>query len=210
MSRSGAAKILITGNHPLACWGLSIFLSNRGYRDVDWVKCDKNLKKIISFSHPDIVIMDSNVSGVDGIDLISSFSRRKVHPEFLVLSDLPDKVHARRYRVAGASGFVRKEDDMSIVAHALESIFDGCLCFPESIHMEDDGCTSGIDAMSFLSSRELSVFDKLVLGMKNKEVAASLQMREKYVSACKARVYKKLGVSSVAELIEVARQNGVI
>ncbi|ALM54019.1 hypothetical protein AR456_18370 [Halomonas huangheensis] len=64
--------------------------------------------------------------------------------------------------------------------------------------------------MSFLSSRELSVFDKLVLGMKNKEVAASLQMREKYVSACKARVYKKLGVSSVAELIEVARQNGVI
>ncbi|CAG9235216.1 hypothetical protein PSP6_660008 [Paraburkholderia tropica] len=72
-------------------------------------------------------------------------------------------------------------------------------------------CGGGRDvALNGLSPREVEVLQYLARGMSNKGVAARLGLSDKTVSTYKTRVLDKLGVSSLAALIEFATLNKLI
>jgi len=78
-------------------------------------------------------------------------------------------------------------------------------CFPAG------SCGGGRDvALNGLSPREVEVLQYLARGMSNKGIAARLGLSDKTVSTYKTRVLDKLGVSSLAALIEFASLNKLL
>jgi DNA-binding NarL/FixJ family response regulator len=60
-----------------------------------------------------------------------------------------------------------------------------------------------------LSTREVEVLKLLSIGKKNKEISEELDINEKTVSTYKARLYKKLNVTNLVDLVHQAKHQGI-
>lgn len=69
---------------------------------------------------------------------------------------------------------------------------------------------SEADLIASLSDREFSVFKQLVSGRANKDIANDLFLSSKTVSTYKTRLFNKLNVTNLSDLIKLAERNGVI
>ncbi|MDG4868789.1 LuxR C-terminal-related transcriptional regulator, partial [Guyparkeria sp. 1SP6A2] len=65
-------------------------------------------------------------------------------------------------------------------------------------------------SLSILSAREMMVFKFLASGLTNKEIAEQMLLSSKTISTYKTRIFEKLNISNIVELIDVARKNGVL
>jgi DNA-binding NarL/FixJ family response regulator len=70
--------------------------------------------------------------------------------------------------------------------------------------------TSPSDLVKSLSDRELSVLQHLARGLSNKEIGDMLLISNKTVSSYKTRLFEKLSISTLVELVDFARANGLI
>jgi two-component system response regulator EvgA len=66
------------------------------------------------------------------------------------------------------------------------------------------------DLIKTLSDRELTVLQQLARGMSNKEIGEALLISNKTVSSYKTRLFEKLNISTLVELVDFARANSLI
>ncbi|WP_413614699.1 response regulator transcription factor [Halomonas cupida] len=201
-------RILIIDRHPVVFEGLSLYLSSLEYMVLGGVTNTREARECIGAQAPDVVILDIDLVDGDGIDLVHGFSESRDRPDFLVFSAQPTKYYAIRSLAAGASGFVSKSDDISKVAKALAAIGDGYSYFPEGTRRHGKNILSDQQMLEALTDREIAAFKVLARegGRQHAQDASGASRRS--FSAVKPILYRKLGVSSVVELIDLARRSG--
>ncbi|HEY1610510.1 MAG TPA: response regulator transcription factor [Paraburkholderia sp.] len=154
---------------------------------------------------PDLVILDLELPKLDGLSLIRTIRAKQPRTRLLVLTAKPEQVMANHTRIAGANGYVSKSRGIEELRSVVKAVLLGYDCFPAG------SCEGGRDvALNGLSPRELEVLQYLARGMSNKGIAARLSLSDKTVSTYKTRVLDKLGVSSLAALIEYATLNNLV
>jgi len=154
---------------------------------------------------PDLVILDLELPKLDGLSVIRGIRTQQPDARILVLSAKPELVMANHTRVAGANGYVNKNRGVAELCGVVKAVLLGYDCFPAGT------CGGGRDvALDGLSPREVEVLQYLARGMSNKGIAARLGLSDKTVSTYKTRVLDKLGLSSLAALIEFAALNKLI
>ena len=148
---------------------------------------------------PDLVIIDLDLPRLDGLSIIRRIRDENLKMCILVLSAKPEDVMAGYMRAAGANGYVGKGRQMSELITALKTILFGYDCFPAD-------ATGSVpeNALSSLSVREIEVLQHLARGASNRDIASRLFLSDKTVSTYKGRIQEKLGLSSLAALIEFA------
>lgn len=165
---------------------------------------EEGLRLILS-STPDLVVLDLDLPNLDGLSMIRRIRAQDSGIRVLVLSAKPDNVMASHTRQAGANGYVSKGRELHEMLTAVRTVLLGFDCFPADTTYT--GKTSGLDV---LSSREMEVLQYLARGVSNKEIANRLFISDKTVSTYKTRLSEKLGLSSLAALIEFATLNKLI
>jgi FixJ family two-component response regulator len=144
--------------------------------------------------------------GITGLDLQQTLAQA-VHRIPVVFitghGDIPTTVHAMK---AGAIDFLTKpfaaSDLLDAIRHAVEK---------DTRDLGTEAHTSSIHArVKTLTPRERQVFALVVTGMLNKQIAARLGIVEKTVKVHRARVMEKMRAGSVAELVRLADNIGVI
>jgi two-component system, NarL family, response regulator, fimbrial Z protein, FimZ len=154
---------------------------------------------------PDLVILDLELPKLDGLSVIRGIRVKQPETRILVLSAKPELVMANHTRMAGANGYVSKSRGVEELCGVVKAVLLGYDCFPAG------SCGGGRDvALNGLSPREVEVLQYLARGMSNKGIAARLGLSDKTISTYKTRVLDKLGVSSLAALIEFASLNKLI
>jgi FixJ family two-component response regulator len=149
---------------------------------------------------PGCIVLDVSMPGLSGIDLQTALAASQ-HSQSIVFisggSDVPTSVAAMK---AGAVDFLTKPfDDTRLLTAVHEAIKrDGD---KRRVEADQFNFQSRLDA---LTPRERSVFFRVILGRLNKQIAADLQIVEKTVKVHRARVMKKMGVRSLAELVRLA------
>ncbi|NYH15287.1 response regulator [Paraburkholderia bryophila] len=161
--------------------------------------------QLILDESPDLVILDLDLPRLDGLSMIRRIRAQNVKVCILVLSAKPEHVMATYTRNAGANGYVSKGREISELITALKTILFGYDCFP--VDSTDPTTVSGLAA---LSSREVEVLQNLARGMSNRDIAGRLFLSDKTVSTYKSRIQEKLGLSSLAALIEFASLHRLI
>ena len=171
--------------------------------------------------HPDVVLMDVRMPGMDGIKATASIIEADPASKVLILTtfDLDQYVFAGLK--AGASGFMLKDAPPAELLAAIRTIDDGeAVLAPTATRrlidqfaplLPDPGKQQDRDAMlGKLTDRERTVFAELAAGRSNREIATELHLSEGTVKIHVGRILTKLGLRDRVQAVVLAYESGLI
>jgi DNA-binding NarL/FixJ family response regulator len=172
---------------------------------------------VCGHTHPDVVLMDVRMPGIDGIEATRAITtRQEAPPRVLILTtfDLDGVVYdALR---AGASGFLLKDASEERLTTAIRVVSDGGSLFAPSItrrlieefaRREPRHPPPSLDG---LTDREVDVLKQVARGLSNAEIASTLFVTENTVKTHVARVLRKLGVRDRVQAVVFAYESGLV
>lgn len=208
-------RVLIADDHAVVRDGLSLLLSQLDGFDVvgEAATGDEAVKQAVLLK-PDVVLMDIQMPGLDGIEATRRITDLVPGVAVLMLSMFGDDAAALGATRAGARGYLLKGAGHADVAAALRAVVSGQAVFGEGVA---DVLLGRIRAVSpsaeypfpQLSEREREVLDLLVAGRRSNEIAAALFVSPKTVSNQLTSIYAKLGVDGRTGAILLAREQGL-
>jgi two-component system, NarL family, response regulator, fimbrial Z protein, FimZ len=192
-------KIVIIDDHPMIRGTVADVLRTDPDLEI-LAECgdgEDGLKLVLEKS-PDLLILDLDLPRMDGLSMIRRIRTQNGKIRILVLSAKPEQVMAAHTRTAGANGYVGKGRAIGELVTAVKTVLFGYDCFPA------DNPAGKRGGLNLLSPREVEVLQYLARGVNNKDIATRLSLSDKTVSTYKSRIQEKLGLSSLAGLIEFA------
>mgnify|MGYP000291181632 FL=1 len=158
----------------------------------------------------DILLLDLNMPGLSGADLIARVRSHWPQQAILVLSMHDTAQIASRALKAGANGYVTKDSEPEVLLSAIRKVAAGGRFISAEVaqKLALQATTTGEQLPHIsLSEREFGVFKCLILGMGVNDIAEQMHISNKTVSTHKARLLEKMHLSSVAELTRYAMDN---
>jgi RNA polymerase sigma factor (sigma-70 family) len=146
------------------------------------------------------VLLDVRMPGPSGLDLQEALAREDEPLPIIFLTahgDVPTSVRAMK---AGAVDFLTKPIERDVLLNAVRT----ALARDAQSHASHEELRDLRTRFAQLTPRERNVFELVVAGRLNKQIAAELGMAERTVKAHRAQVMAKLRVTSVAELVHLA------
>jgi DNA-binding NarL/FixJ family response regulator len=216
----GKVRVALVDDHQLFREGLKALLTQQPDLTVVAEASDaRQAYGMIEAIHPDVVVLDVGLPGVDGIAAARELRRRVPDGHVLILT-MHDRQHdGERYAAAalaaGAAGYALKSQAPASLFDAIRAVARGeTYVSPqlsvESVRAQMRGGFTSTGPLAALSPREREVFDLIVRGFSNPGVATELCISVKTVETHRARIHRKFGVHSVAELVRYAALNGLI
>lgn len=157
----------------------------------------------------DLAIIDVNMPNGKVQEAIEIIKIKQPKINILIFSSQDEQLYAIRYLRMGADGFLHKlssKDEIDKALHAMVSkgkyISDDVKDAMISDSLNNQKKSSPVES---LSNRELEVANKLCQGIPLKELSDQLHLHTSTISTYKNRVFEKLGINSIPELIEILR-----
>lgn len=206
-------RILLVDDHTVVRRGIRMILSAQP--DMEVVAEGKNGFEAIDeagTTQPDVVIMDVNMEGMNGIEgarrIVESLPRCRV----LALSMHRDAVYVREMLKAGAKGYLVKDADDDALLDAVRAVARGDAYLSPSVadSVLTDYRRHVTNPMDLLTAREREVLQLIAEGKTNKEIAGQLSLSVYTVEAHRGRLMEKLNLHSTGELVRFAMRNGFI
>jgi FixJ family two-component response regulator len=148
------------------------------------------------------LVLDVHLPGLSGVDLQSELTRAGDAPPIVFITGLGDIPTSVRAMKQGAVDFLTKPFEAQVLLDAVaQALAKGVQT--RDWRAQEEAVKALLEK---LTPREREVFDGVVRGLLNKQIALELGTAEKTVKVHRGRVMKKLGATSVAELVRMAEQ----
>jgi DNA-binding NarL/FixJ family response regulator len=210
-------RVAVADDQALVRSGLRMILgSEPGIELVGEATDGESAVALCAREHPDVVLMDVRMPGLDGIEATRAVTAFDDPPRVLVLTtfDLDDVVYdALR---AGASGFLLKDAPEERLSTAIRVVADGGSLFAPSVTrrlIEEFSRRSPrppAATLETLTERETEVLEQVARGLSNAEIAGALFVSENTVKTHVARVLMKLGVRDRVQAVVLAYESGLV
>ena len=151
---------------------------------------------------PGCMLLDVRMPGPSGLELQAALQRQGVTLPVIFLTGHADVVSSVRAMKAGAVDFLEKPVERGTLLDALQRALARDAS-QRTTRDEDDRLRARFTA---LTTREREVFDRIIAGKLNKQIADELGIGERTVKAQRAQLMVKLGVDSAAELGRLAER----
>jgi DNA-binding NarL/FixJ family response regulator len=197
-------KILLVDDHPLVRDGLRARLEAMPQFDVV-AEAGGAQEALEQARHCDIdlVLMDINMRGGNGIEATAQFSEQFPEIAVLILS-MHDKLEYVSQAIqAGARGYVLKDAPGKDIVVAIETVMSGGIYYSAALARQLVK-PQNLDAQ--LTSREHEVLLHIANGQSNKQIARDLDLSVRTVETHRLNIKRKLGIEGQAELIRYAVQ----
>jgi DNA-binding NarL/FixJ family response regulator len=197
-------NVLLIEDHPLIRLSLRTVFSEidvniRLYEAENFASADLQVQ-----NQPfELVVLDIHIPGGKGIDMIHLLRQAQPNVLILVYSGADENQFALPYISAGADGYVSKSSEKQEVIEAVHTLMRRKKYMSANVH--GHLLKNGFDSKSIrhiLSEREYLVMRMMLDGKWTNEIAAELGIQSNTVSTFKARIFRKLNVTSVIELYE--------
>ena len=161
----------------------------------------------------DIVLLDINMEGRNGLEVLASMRATAATPPVLMLSMYPEEQYALVAVRGGANGYVAKDAAPAELIGAIRRVAAGgqYLSARAALHVIDQ--LRGRDERpphQRLTVREHQIMLMMLKGMPLTEIGQEMLISVKTVSTHRTHVLEKLGVTSTAELVLYAVRQGII
>jgi len=212
---SETIRLLIADDHLIVRQGLRLILETEdGFELVGEATDGAEAVKLAGELHPDVVLMDLRMPGMDGLTAIEQLSEKQPEIAIVILTTFnEDDLMVRGLR-AGAKGFLLKDTDRETLFDSIRAAARGeTLLKPDVMTRLLAQTQAPGEAKSQLENvdlteREMEVLQAAAQGKTSKEIAFALGISERTVKAHLASIYQKLGVDSRAAAIAAAAGRG--
>jgi DNA-binding NarL/FixJ family response regulator len=158
----------------------------------------------------DLVILDLNLPGLGGLELLRRILAAGPGLKVLVFSLHTEAVYAARAMEAGAKAYVSKNAAPEELREAIETVLRGGVAVERDIAQELASRGAEEDAyLRPLTQRDVEILRLLADGKSLAEIANALGVAYKTVANTLSRIKDKLGVSQTADLIRIALGHGL-
>lgn len=207
-------KVFIVDDHEIIRQGLKMILKEES--DIQVVGEASNGEEAlakIKQTECHIMLLDMNMPGKNGIELLSDIKSLKPKMHILVLSIHPEDKFALRTLKSGASGYLCKDTALEELVIAIRKInargryISANLAEQLAFNIIPDSETPAYES---LSNREREILIKLAKGEKVREISAELGLSISTVFTYRLRIFEKLHVSNNVELTHYAIDNKLV
>ena len=180
-------------------------LKHTGYEVAIYASAQQLLDRPPSESVPSCILLDVQIPGMGGPELQARLSALGSTLPIIFLTGHPDIPTTVRAIKAGASDFLTKPVSSDKLLQAIERAI--------ALHEVTFGPKSKLNLVrarvGTLTPREREVFERVIRGDTNKEIARALGCTERTIKAHRQKVMEKMQVHTLAELVSVAERAGV-
>lgn len=180
------------------------YVAGNGQLLTDKLKVNSNL---------DLVLMDLEMPELDGLSTTKRIKQLYPHIKVLILTMFDDDEYLFESIMAGASGYLLKEDNAEKIYQAIQdTIRGGAAMSPlmalKTLRMLRQTNTSPSRTKDFdLTSRELEILTQLKNGLTYEEIASNLIISYHTVRKHIENIYRKLQVNNKTEAVKIANEN---
>jgi two-component system invasion response regulator UvrY len=155
----------------------------------------------------DLLILDINIPGGDNLQMIDVIRLRQPDIKILIFSAYDEQLFAIRYLQAGAKGYLMKQAPEAEMKEAIQAVLKNDIYISPEIkhrllfHSVEKKQTVDGNPLHSLSDRETEVMQQLIKGATMAAIARSLGLQLSTVSTYKTRIFEKLEVNNLIELV---------
>jgi len=204
-------RILVVDDHPVLREGLFRLINREG----DLTICGEaenasQTMEALSKLRPDLVLLDLNMPGKGGLELLKDILTLRPEMLVLVLSMLDESLYADRLLRAGASGYIMKQERSEKVIEAIRLVLSGQIYVSENVRNRImsvfcGGRTKGVHGLlDCLTDREFEVLNLVAQFKSSHEIANELHISVRTVDVHRAHLKTKLALKSSLEVTHYA------
>lgn len=160
-----------------------------------------------------VVILDINLAGGNGLDVLAEIRRERPELRFLVLTMYSEDQYAVRAIRGGAHGFLTKESAPDRLVEAVRKIASGGRYVSAAVAERLASFVANEDRgepHERLSNREFEVLKLIASGRTVSQIAQHLSLSVKTVSTHRARILQKMELRTNADLTSYALRNHLV
>lgn len=209
--------MLVVDDHDVFRRGLVRLLREEGIDVVAEASGGRAGVRLASELRPDVALMDLSMPGMDGLEATREIVAGGSGARVVVLSVSGEDEAVIDALVAGALGYVRKDESLERILSVVRSAMDGDTVIPPRVGGEimrrlraQTSGRSDEDPVVELSERELEVLRLIVDGHDNAEIAAILIISPHTVKNHVASIFAKLGVANRLQASVQALRRGIV
>ena len=203
-------RVYVVDGHPVFREGLKGIL--RDSHDITVVgeadRCQDLVEKVIG--NCDVITLDGELDSLGLLQTLDKFRPKGRPPFTLILSRHTEEQHALQMLAAGADGYLDKHQAPQLIVDAIRKVARGGKYVCKELAETAVFNLHRMERPVRLSSREYQVLCLFASGCGVKQIAGRLSLSVKTVSTYRGRLLEKLNLSSNAQLIRYAINQGVL
>lgn len=199
-------RIFIADDHRLILDGLATLIGSiEGFELAGKFSSGKDLidglQKIVRL--PDICIVDIEMPGMDGVETVKNIRQHFPSLKIMALT-MHDEWHfVNKMIAAGADGYLLKNVERDVFIETINKVLAGGPFITEGLSQKKS------ENSGDLTDREKDILKRIVAGKSNKEIADELFISARTADTHRTNIKKKLKLTTLSQLIQYARDNGI-
>ena len=203
-------KILLVDDHVIVRSGLRNLLTSAADVRISEAANGRDALLRQREDRPDLVLLDLNLPGIGGLELLRRMLLADASARILVLSMHAEPLYAARAMVLGARGYLSKNASAAELLTAVRRVADGGRYIENEIAQELAlRATPPGDGLQDLTERDLEIMRLLAEGRSLAEIAEALGIGYKTVANACSYIKAKLGVPRTNDLVRLAMTLGI-
>lgn len=208
---SKSINILLADDHSLIRQGV-VFIIEEMELDCE-IYQGSNLHQTLEFINKfpiDIAIIDANFPDGNSLNVLPEIKKISPDTKILIFTGIDEGPQSLKYLTAGANGFLSKMNDEEEIKNAiLKMVNSGAYISPitQALLIDSIRNPAVSNPLLLLTERELQIAKMYAEGQGNLEIANSLDVKQNTVSTLKKRIFDKLEIENIVELIELIKDH---
>ncbi|NCI46515.1 response regulator transcription factor [Sediminibacterium soli] len=209
------SRIILADDHQFMLEGVqSILKDDASLEIVATAHNGHQLMDAVAQERPDLVVLDLNMPGYDGLQCLEKIKQQFPRVKVLVLSNYSQPDLVGTVKKMQADGYLVKNSTAAELRDAISMLLSGETHFPATEELkpvsEDSYFFDEFLKKYQLTKREVEVIRLVCREMSTKEIAAELFLSELTVNTHRRNILKKLSLKNVAGLVNFAKQNQIL
>ncbi len=202
---------LLADDHSLIRQGLEFMIEDTGIEaNILHASNLKQALEIITEKEIDIAIFDAHFPDGNSLTIIPEVKKIRPEIKILIYSGIDEQTQALKFINAGADGFLSKlseEEDIKIALQKIHDTGEYISVTTQALLMNSMRNPSLANPLLQLTERELQIAEMYAKGLGNLEIANQLDIKQNTVSTLKKRIFDKLKVDNILELVDLIKNN---
>ncbi|NLR82505.1 response regulator [Chitinophaga eiseniae] len=208
-------KLAIVDDHAVVLDGLKTMLATFPHLEIiHTAQSGAGLLDYLETAVPDVILMDIQMPGIDGIDLCRQVVRKHTSIKVVAFSSFDDSNYVKQVFRNGAKGYLIKNSDKHVIVKAIETVMAGGEYIDETIKkiLLQESITGQRRSIFDvpLTKREKEILKLVADGLTSQEIADKLFINQRTVETHRMNINQKLDVKNTVGLVKEAMKRGLI